>query len=206
MRALPSFLLLLLASPLLGQTLRLVDAYPDKARYFPSEPVSIILEFEGTAKGNETVSATIAHLDRQAGSCQSLTIRQGSADRLTMACKVPAEDYQGYLVSVSLNGPEGRVLAERTTALDISSDWKRFPRYGYLAHYNQRQGAEPQKWMDELNRFHINGLEFYDSSIGMTSRWQGALNILLRTGKILRGDRWRAELFADSSTRHTSTT
>jgi dextranase len=80
----------------------------------------------------------------------------------TLRCHLPHEDYQGYLVTVRLIGPDGRILGDRQTAIDISSDWKRFPRYGYLAHYNAGEGTAPQSWIGDLNRFHINGLEFYD--------------------------------------------
>ena len=44
----------------------------------------------------------------------------------------------------------------------MSSDWKRFPRYGYLAHFSKAEGAMPAEWIADLNKFHIDGLEFYD--------------------------------------------
>jgi dextranase len=142
--------------------LRLADAYPDKSRYAPSDPVSIVVEIDGSAEGSERVGATIWQLGLAAGKCDPIRLSPGPNNTLTLHCTLPHEDFQGYLVTVDLIGGDDRKLGTRQTAVDISSDWKRFPRYGYLAHYNRTEGTDPQTWIAELNRFHINGLEFYD--------------------------------------------
>ena len=50
-----------------------------------------------------------------------------------------------------------------TIAVDVSSDWNRFPRYGFVATYDK---SKTQKTIDAemalLNRYHINGVQFYD--------------------------------------------
>ena len=48
-------------------------------------------------------------------------------------------------------------------ALDVSSNWAKFPRYGYIANYDAETPAV--EWIRELNRYHINGLLFYDVQI-----------------------------------------
>jgi dextranase len=141
---------------------RLVDAYPDKARYAPSETVRLVVEVEGQPHGTVQISASIRNLDEEVGRCGPVYVAPDAGKTQTVPCVVPNRDYRGYLVMVRLIDAAGDVLSERCTAIDISSDWKRFPRYGYLAHYNQSEGTDPVLWMDELNRFHINGLEFYD--------------------------------------------
>ena len=142
--------------------LRLVDAYPDKARYAPSDPVKLVVQLDGKPQGTERISATVWQLGREVGHCESIRLQPGAASTQTLLCALPHEDYQGYFAAVRLSDAAGRAFEERQTAIDISSDWKRFPRYGYLAHYNANEGTNPQSWMAELNRFHINGLEFYD--------------------------------------------
>ena len=142
--------------------IRLVDAYPDKARYAPSAPVKLVVELDGQSQGTELVSASIWKLGQEVGQCDSIRLKPGPATTQTLLCMLPPEDYRGYLATVRLADAAGRTLEERHTAIDVSSDWKRFPRYGYLAHYNANEGTDPQSWMAELNRFHINGLEFYD--------------------------------------------
>jgi dextranase len=145
-----------------AQGVQLVDAYPDKARYAPSDPVKLFVELDGNPKGDERISASIWQLGQPAGQCQPVALTPESPKEQTLTCILPPQDYQGYLATVRLTDADGRILCERQTAIDISSDWKRFPRYGYLAHYNVSEGTDPRTWIAELNRFHINGLEFYD--------------------------------------------
>jgi len=145
-----------------AQAPRLLDAYPDKARYAPSDPVHIVVDLDGKISGGEQVSAAIWQLGTVVGHCESVRLEAESDKTQALACAPPHDDYRGYLVTVRLSAANGSTLSERQTAIDISSDWKRFPRYGYLAHYNAAEVADPGKWIDELNRFHINGLEFYD--------------------------------------------
>ena len=155
-------LLCLPASFLHALGVRLVDAYPEKARYAPADPVNLVVELDGKPEAGEQISATIWRLGQAVGQCESIRLASGSGNTQTLHCSPPHEDYQGYLVTVRLSGADGKTLGERQTAIDISSDWKRFPRYGYLAHYNASEGTDPRTWIAELNRFHINGLEFYD--------------------------------------------
>jgi len=150
------------ASCALAQSARLIDAYPAKARFAPSEPANLVIELNGKLEGTAKVSATVWRLGKAAGECGPVPLVPGSSNNLILSCSVPPEDFQGYLVTVRLTDANGRPFDERQTAIDVSSDWKRFPRYGYLAHYNSDEGTKPQIWVNELNRFHINGLEFYD--------------------------------------------
>ncbi len=74
---------------------------------------------------------------------------------------VPNEDYKGYLVQVYKPGdPE---IIRGTIAIDVSSDWKRFPRYGFVATFggDKTQNLTSSE-MDWLNRCHINGVQFQD--------------------------------------------
>lgn len=162
-----SLLLLLLVLPIsaysvFAENLKLVDAYPDKARYAPFEPVNLFIELDGKATGSEKILASITQLGQVVSNCGPVSLKPDASGTITVPCKVPSDDYQGYLVTVRLTDAIGRNLSERQTALDISSDWKRFPRYGYLAHYNASEGTDPKQWLTDLNEFHINGLEFYD--------------------------------------------
>ena len=148
--------------PAYSSPLRISDTYPDKARYAPSEPVRLVVELDGAPQGGVQLAATLWHLDRQVGTCGPIELQPKSAGSQTLDCTVPSEPYRGYLIDVRLSGANGKLLDERRTAIDVSPDWKIFPRYGYLAHYSTGEGADPEAWIAELNRFHINGLQFYD--------------------------------------------
>lgn len=130
------------------------DGYPDlltletdKATYLPGEVVSFSLnEFPGSG-----YTIRFYHQDSLIHS-QSL-----SGTRWTWT--PPSDDFKGYLITVS--GPEGpaeTVLA--SIAIDVSTDWTRFPRYGFLSHYGE--SAPVDETIRTLTRYRINGLQFYD--------------------------------------------
>ena len=76
--------------------------------------------------------------------------------------QTPPEDFRGYMAEAYLPGEQAdQILA--TIAIDVSSDWTRFPRYGFVANFGSdktlsKTRAET-KW---LNRCHINGVQFQD--------------------------------------------
>jgi len=73
----------------------------------------------------------------------------------------PAGDYKGYLAEVYTKvGDTEKVVG--SIGIDISSDWTRFPRYGFLSSFGQMSAAEMENVVTNLNRYHINGLQFYD--------------------------------------------
>lgn len=73
----------------------------------------------------------------------------------------PADDFRGYSVEV-YDTVDNKEVIYGTTAVDVSSDWTKFPRYGFLSSYGVMSGEKIQQVIGELNRFHINGLQFYD--------------------------------------------
>lgn len=78
----------------------------------------------------------------------------------------PTTDYQGYLVELFAES-NGTEVVLGTIAVDVSSNWKRFPRYGFVADFNNYDGsidknANIKTEMAYLNRLHINGVQFQD--------------------------------------------
>ena len=82
----------------------------------------------------------------------------------------PQTDYMGYMVDLyymEWNGDIGTEHIIGAIAVDVSSDWKRFPRYGFVADfddYNKSidKNANIEAEMKYLNRLHINGVQFQD--------------------------------------------
>ena len=74
----------------------------------------------------------------------------------------PAEDFRGYMVQVYVPGSEAETV-RGTIAVDVSSDWRRFPRYGFVATFGTNKTetvvANEMNW---LSRCHINGVQFQD--------------------------------------------
>lgn len=73
----------------------------------------------------------------------------------------PNEDFCGYLAQIYSGGERDTILG--TIAVDVSSDWKRFPRYGFVAAFGKdKTPSVVAEEMDWLNRCHINGVQFQD--------------------------------------------
>ena len=80
----------------------------------------------------------------------------------TWTWQLPPEDYRGYMVEVFVPSSKGETL-RGTIAVDVSSDWRRFPRYGFVATFDaSKTDAVVADEMDWLSRLHINGVQFQD--------------------------------------------
>lgn len=88
----------------------------------------------------------------------------------TWTWTAPNTDYMGYMVDLYYMEWTGDVGTEHiigAIAVDVSSDWKRFPRYGFVAEFDDynksiNKNANIEAEMKYLNRLHINGVQFYD--------------------------------------------
>ncbi|WP_187263766.1 endo-dextranase [Pontibacter beigongshangensis] len=79
----------------------------------------------------------------------------------TWTWKAPAPDFRGYIVEIYSLGSNTETLLA-TTAVDVSSEWTKFPRYGFLSKFPQLSDEQVNAVMANLNRHHINGIQFYD--------------------------------------------
>ena len=80
----------------------------------------------------------------------------------------PPEDFRGYMAEVyrTTEATDGTEAADNicaTIAIDVSSDWTRFPRYGFVATFgSDKTLSRTKSEMKWLNRCHINGVQFQD--------------------------------------------
>jgi len=172
----------------------LKDVYPEKARYSPREPVRLQVEIQGVPEEGQLISASVTDLAKKVGSCNPTTLTTHPTSKFLISCSIPPDDFRGYLVTLEIHSADGRTISSRETAIDVSSDWKRFPRYGYLAHYNNREGARPKEWIADLNRFHINGLQFYDFQYRHDQPLAGTVQQPASTWKDIAGRRVDASI------------
>jgi dextranase len=75
--------------------------------------------------------------------------------------KTPATDFQGYVAEVFATSNSTETIYA-TVGVDVSSKWTKFPRYGFLSKFGQMSESEINAVISNLNRHHINGLQFYD--------------------------------------------
>jgi dextranase len=139
-----------------------LDVTTDKARYAPQEEAIITLTADGMiAHKSVEACVTLESLGKTVASqCNANLMLQAGTNQLQLRLQPPAKDFQGYRLHARLLQADHKLLAEGFSALDVSSSWAKFPRYGYMANYDA--GTPAREWIRELNRYHINGLEFYD--------------------------------------------
>jgi dextranase len=126
-----------------------IHVYTDKANYKPGDVVSFSTD-KILPSGSQIRYKFLGN-----------TIREESVSGQSWTWSAPAGDYKGYLAELYYNeGEEEKMLA--TIAIDVSSDWSRFPRYGFLSDYGNISDASIESIISNLNRHHINGLQFYD--------------------------------------------
>lgn len=140
-----------------GQTLALST---DKACYQPGSTVTF------TASGIIPASGTATLRYRHHGALISeQTFAPDANNQWTWT--PPSTDYQGYMVDVYTRDASGKEQELGSIAVDVSSDWKRYPRYGFVGNYDDNGNAAKKTAailteMAYLNRLHINGVQFYD--------------------------------------------
>jgi GH15 family glucan-1,4-alpha-glucosidase len=139
----------------------------DKARYAPSDEVHITAAVANRSTiplEDATVAVAFSEAGVSAGTPQNETIDldPGETVNVTFDWTPPATDYRGYKVDVVFEDSNDVVLDEAASAIDVSSDWAAFPRYGFMTDYPTQNPTESAYLMQQLNDFHVNGLQFYD--------------------------------------------
>lgn len=141
----------LLSAPDTGvdQTYReVLDITKDKAKYDPGEEVNF--KVNGT---HQNTVVRYKHLGQ--------VIEEENLSASSWTWTPPSEDFRGYMVElVKITDAEETVLG--TVAVDVSSDWTRFPRYGFLSEFGNVSPAQRAGVLNNLKDFHINGLQYYD--------------------------------------------
>lgn len=127
------------------------DLWTDKARYNPGQEVWI-----QASKFRDVPGATVRY--RRGADI----IEEHPLVQEWWSWNPPADDFEGYLVDVYSSDGEGNEHIHGSIGVDVSSDWKRFPRYGYTAWYEPSRLDGVTGDIAFLNRRHINAVQFQD--------------------------------------------
>ena len=132
-----------------------------KSRYNPGETASITVDLRNT--GGDVAGQLRVRILDLARTVQSfektVSLKRAAQTQLVFPWKTPARDFRGYGVDVDWI-VDGHVLDSRSTAIDVSSDWIHFPRFGFFSEYPAGKNSEAMA--DALTTFHINAVQFYD--------------------------------------------
>lgn len=143
------------------------DLNTDKSMYNPGDTVKIYIDIvNDTEKDieNGTITFKFKHLEQEVGALKTVTYsaeNSGGTAYINCEWKVPDEDYKGYLVQAICKDKDGNILDTETVGVDVSSEWTKFPRYGYLTDFSE--DADTAKAIWTLKNYHINGLQYYDA-------------------------------------------
>jgi len=137
-----------------------IELSTDKACYEPGSTVTFTAD--GNLPSDKEVYVRYRH--------NNTFIEKHTFTSKTWTWTAPKTDYMGYMVDLyymEWNGDIGTEHIIGAIAVDVSSDWKRFPRYGFVAEFDNYSGsidknANIEAEMKYLNRLHINGVQFQD--------------------------------------------
>ncbi|MFD2671329.1 glycoside hydrolase family 66 protein [Marinicrinis sediminis] len=137
----------------------------DKAMYSPGESVSLYVDLVNRTQRalTGTVSMKLTHLGERVETMnQPVQLSVGASTTSSFNWSPPLTDFKGYHVEVVVSGSDGTVLDRSATAVDVSSDWKKFPRYGFLSSFSASEVPDPYNWIWQMKNYHLNGIQFYD--------------------------------------------
>lgn len=128
----------------------------DKARYAPGDVVQFTIQLNDENVGS-SLDISYFHLGHKIDQ----KLLTSSSNAFSWNWQPPADDFKGYLAEIVLkqNGTPADTVC---IAVDVSSNWSKFPRYGFLSKYPLLSQTTIENTIATLNRYHINGLQFYD--------------------------------------------
>jgi dextranase len=157
---------LLLSKPALAGIL-IQDVNTDLSHYNPGATATIYVDLNNTsgAAQSGSVAITIKHLGTTAATLtsQGYSLGEGDTTTLTYTWVTASTDYTGYSIEVNATNFGGTLLDSLNSAIDVSSTWTKFPRYGYVGDYPSTLTSS-DAWHDMwlLKNYHIDGVQFYD--------------------------------------------
>ena len=129
--------------------LRKVVVHTDKARYNPGESVVFTAD-----KAPKNYIVRYWHLGD--------VIREEALMSTSWTWTPPSDDFKGYYVEIVGMDKDGIEKTMGAVAVDVSSDWTRFPRYGFLSQFGLVSDGKMTIVLENLKNHHINGLQYYD--------------------------------------------
>ncbi len=143
----------------------------DKSRYDPGAMVRVAVDVTNDTGGGITggdVTLYAMHLQTPASApiSKPLIVSKGASLVLTFDWTAPPADFTGYMLTAVATNHSGTPLDSINDAVDVSSSWAKFPRYGYMT---DNTFGDPSltplhaaSIMSTMVRYHIDGLQYYD--------------------------------------------
>lgn len=137
----------------------------DKSMYSPEDTAKLeykIINVSDKDLKNSLLILKVSHLENVIvmERVQTVSLAAGEEQIKVLEWKVPDKDFTGYLLEVGIADKKDNIMVSDTIGADVSTSWIKFPRYGYLCDFGPE--VDEQNKIDQMNRYHINGIEYYD--------------------------------------------
>jgi GH15 family glucan-1,4-alpha-glucosidase len=135
------------------------------SRYSPGQTVTInadVVNPQVVTETSQTLTLSVTHNGVPVGSALTVpvSLAPGQVSNYAVTWNPPSTDYQGYLVQATLADSSGDVLDTADTAVDVSQNWDKFPRYGFVTNFADNYSQT--LIANRLNLYHLDGVQFYD--------------------------------------------
>jgi GH15 family glucan-1,4-alpha-glucosidase len=136
--------------------------YTDKSMYSVGNTVTITVVINNPS-ASQMVTALNTNINKLENNVFNnsinVTVPANTTVNQNVTWTAPVGDYTGYLVNVDLGDS---VYA--TSAIDVSSDLKKFPRYGYSCDFGTGEtSTQSTNLINEIAQdYHINMVQYYD--------------------------------------------
>ncbi len=143
------------------QSAVVADMYTDMSRYDPGQNAQIFVDVSnaGSSRWVGSVELSVYHLDTLVYDVtERVSVASNSMETIVIEWVTPSTDFTGYLAKGQIGD------SFKTTAIDVSSDFSVFPRYGYVADFPVTETqAESEEKINRLSKdYKINAVQFYD--------------------------------------------
>lgn len=135
------------------------DIYPSKACFKSGDEIEISIELEENAMEETILDCRLLRLNQQIET-KKIIIGKEKLVSLTFHIESTKENLKGYGVEVKATY-NGQAIDEESTAFDVLDSWISFPRYGFASDFSESD-LHNDKDIVNMNKFHINIVQFYD--------------------------------------------
>src|SRR5690625_2393910 len=124
--------------------------------------IDIILKNQSSSEATGEIELSIKHLNQQVGKVitRDYALHPHAEETIRIDWQAPSNDFLGYLIEVNLKDVHNHYIDHGVVAVDVSSSWVKFPRYGYVWDFTKDVNVSER--IDKLKDYHINALEYYD--------------------------------------------
>lgn len=142
------------------------DIYTDKSYYAPGAAATVTCEIKNpqASQLSGTLELRLTK-DGQVTATKTASLSLGGNGTISkkLSFTLPQTDLVGYAVEAYIFDTADTLKDADMTAIDCSSDWRVYPRFGFVAgDMNARTKEQSRAIIAELNKHHINTLYFQD--------------------------------------------